>query len=259
MVGVRGLLPVLGAVTVLGFGLGGAAGAVEFDDTFNPVVVNGNNDKLLGYYVRYVRKADNALEAKAPASELRAVAEEWVEAKRSGALKQIYQGFHGQSLLEGPRGQMFQTCFELANTLTPSIQDLQRNGVKPQDLDDAILAMELLDTVRYAHQEVLFATSTYMGRPVRILKDYESMLTPEQKQRIEAIQNEDIRKERLTAMLDVQKQLKRQYELRYGREAMLSDELCSVVSMEKRTNTSASRFYGFEKEKSILASNSPKH
>lgn len=250
----------LGGVTVLAFGLGSIARAVEFDDTFNPLVVNGNNDRMLGYYVRFVREADEALMSSNSIENCRRVAREWVAATRAGTLKQIYQGYHGQSLLEGPRGQMFRSCFDVSNRLAPAMSKVKGGNVTAQDLDDSILAMEMVDTVRYAHQEVLFAATTYMARPVRILKDNEHKLTEDQKARIAYVQNEESRRTRLESMLAVQRLLRKQYELRYGAEAVSTDELITVGAIQERSvKTSASHFYGFDKERGILHSARTSH
>lgn len=249
MRGIWALLPKVGAFGLL---FGGTVSAVDkfgFHDSFNPVVVDPKLDARTEAYIGVVRMTKRDLKAyRGNPAKLRQTAERWITRANEGKLPQIYPGYFGESMTEGPKGEIFTTCANLANTLSDLAEKESKAG-DPNAMLDAVRAVELINIIRYGSFDTLFAGSSYLRRPLKTLKPNLSKLSPATLARLQKTQDINTRDIKIQMLNQVLQHLKTQYVARYGEEmASLDDSGYTHFIGKGGKQVAASHFYGFDRE-----------
>lgn len=254
MRGVWGLLPKVGALVLVFGGTVKAVDQFRCHDSFNPVVVDSQLDCRVDSYVQVVRQTKHVLKhSKLEASKLRELGNTWINGSKEGKLLQIYPGYCGESLVEGPKGDVFATCASLANRIS-DLAEREAAANDPQAFEDAIRSIELINIIRFGNYETLFTSSSYLRRPIKILKNNIDKLSPTLAAKLDAIQNPKVRDYKTDLLNQVAKRQKTQYAARYGAEmAQQDDNNYAFFLNNNPRHIAASHFYGFDREKALVA------
>lgn len=248
MRGVWRLLPRVGALVIAFAGTVGAMDKIRCRDQFNPVSVNSDLDTRVNNYIEVVRKTKSTL---APGTNdpktLRSLAKMWINGSKSGKLQQIYPGYCGESLIEGPKSEIFSSCMSIVTKLAELGSREAAEG-NPQGYNDAILAMELTNVVRFGNYETLFSAGNYLRRPLRVVRENVDRLSKNQKLWLERVQNPSIRDQKTNQLAMVAKRLRQQYQARYGEEMAKEDDLNYSFFLNRKSGVAANHFYGFDRE-----------
>ena len=254
MRGKWGLLPKAGA---LALAFGGTVGAVDefrIRDSFSPVIIDAQLDSRADAYIPIVRQTKKALMPDASNHEqFRKLARVWIHASKSGKIKQIYPGYCGESLLDGPKGEIFSSACNLANRLS-EISELEAIKHDPRADEDALLSMELINIVRFGNYETLFSAGSYMRRPIRVLGRHVKSLSPKLLARLAADQNPKVRTYRTELLARIAKHQEVQYAARYGSTMAKQDQNnYGYFLRNSKTHIAANHFYGFDRENRLVA------
>ena len=248
-----GLLPKVGAL-VIGFAAtAGMVSRIRSHDDFLPLSINSQLDRRASAYISIVKKSKLALQNhETTPDQIRALAQSWVSGAESGKLQAVYPGYCGESLIDGPKGQIFSTCALLVTRLSSMAEAEQATG-DPKANDDAILAIATINVVRFGNYETLFTAANYMRRPIKTLESNVSTMTKEQRSRLAKIQKEEDRTEKTKELALVANRLRAQYAARFDEETAKEDDI--NFNLGKHSGTvAASRFYGFDREANLASS-----
>ncbi len=234
---------------------GGTVNAVDnvrCHDSFNTVVVDSTLDSRVGAYVGLVAKTKPAVRSKTISpEELRILSEEWIQASKQGRIDQIYPGYLGESLVDGPKSDIFVSCARLATRMSDLAEKEEASGEK-NALIDAIRAIELVEIVRFGSYEALFVSAGYVRRPLKTLKPNLERLTQDERNRLLAVQDPVSRKKKTQLLEQVSRKLKTQYALRYGKEMTDQDDPSYGRFLAgKGQNVAAAHFFGFDRDVNV--------
>lgn len=255
MRGVWGLLPKVGALGIVFVGTVGAVDRIRCHDSFNPIVIDSKLDDRVSAYVPLVKATKEHLKiSHNDPRTVRWLANLWVDAARTGKIQQIYPGYCGESLIDGPKSDIFSSCTNVANRLS-EIAEQEEKAHDPQAYRDALASIELINIVRFGNYETLFTSSSYLRRPSKILKRNLSKLTPDLIARLQSTQNPELRSDRTEQLSLVSRRLLVQYTARYGTAMAQQDDINYAFFLGKSgKHVAANHFYGFDKEVGLTAS-----
>lgn len=236
---------------------GGTVGAVDkfrCHDSFNPVVVESQLDSRVDAYVAIVKKTKRIVKtSQIDPDKLRSLCDLWIKGSKEGRLQQIYPGYCGESLIEGPKGDIFGTCASLANRLS-DLAEKEAYAGEPRACEDAIRSIELINIIRFGNYETLFTSGAYLRRPIKILKSNMDKLSPELAAKLEKVQNPRMRDYKTELLTQVAKRQKTQYAARYGEEMAKQDDNGYAFFLNGNPkHIAASHFYGFDREVGLTA------
>jgi hypothetical protein len=252
IVNMRGVWGILSKVGAVALAFGGTVRAVDnfrCHDSFFTVVIDSALDSRTSAYIEPIRitkarLASNPNDVKV----LRELSDMWIEAANSGKIAQVYPGYYGESLIEGPKGDIYRTFSDLANKLSESAEAGVLEG-DPNALLDAIRAIEVMSIVRYGSHETMFTSSAYLRRPTKVLKANLNKLTPEAKARLQRVQDPSQREAKTRFLDQVISRQRSNYALRYGIEMTKSDDSTYLTFLSGNgQNVAAAHFYGFDRE-----------
>jgi hypothetical protein len=233
MRGVWGTLSKGGALILLFGGTVGAVDNLKCHDRFSTVIVNTALDARAKNYVQPIRVTKPIIQDRyATGESLRAAGDLWIGLADAGKLPQVYPGYYGESLVDGPKSDIFGIVTGLANRLSDMAENERRLNNK-HAMSDAIRAIALIDIVRFGSDESMFSSSAYIRRPLRLLKQGLGILTPEEKLRILKVQDPRLREQKTRQLAEVTRHLRVQYATRYGDELTTQDDP-SYGNYEKR-------------------------
>ena len=252
IVNMRGAWGVLSRVGAIVLAFGGTVGAVDTircHDSFFTVVVDSALDARVRSYIEPVRMTKEKIKGhEHDAVVLRSISEMWISQASHGRLSQIYPGYYGESLIEGPKAAIFSTCMDISNKLAECAEKEVAEG-KPEASLDAVRCIELINIVRFGSYETLFTSSAYLRRPTKILKSNLANLTPETLVRLENAQDPVARDTKTAQLSQVNLRERNQYAIRYGQAQTREDDLSYVSFMRKKgKHIAAEHFYGFDRE-----------
>ncbi|MBS1700697.1 MAG: hypothetical protein JST12_03480 [Armatimonadetes bacterium] len=249
MRGVFALLPKAGVLVIVFGGTVGAVDSIRCHDSFFPVVIDEKIDARADAYTEIVGETKSAVEhLNTDDAVIRHLAQSWVEGSKSGRLQQIYPGYCGESLIEGPKGDIFNSCASLANRLSELAEHEVEKG-NPQANEDAIRALELINIVRFGNFETLFTAGSYLRRPFKVLNRGIGKLSESQKVRLAAVENTQTRDDKTEELSEVARRLKAQYASRYGEEmAKVDDNNYAFFLTSNPKHIAANRFFGFDRK-----------
>ena len=251
IVNMRGVWVVVSKASAVLLAFGGTVHAVDnfrCHDSFFTVVVDSTLDSRVDAYIEPVRISKAKMkDHDRDAVVLRELSEMWINKAKYGKLSQIFPGYFGESLLEGPKGDVFLTCTSLSNKLSECAD--QEAGVgNPNACLDAVRCLELIDIVRYGSYETMFTSTAYLRKPLKILKSNMAKFTPEVKsrlQKVEDIQGREHKTQLLTQLVDHQKT---QYSVRYGKLMAKEDDSSYLTYLKgRRSHIAAEHFFGFDR------------
>jgi hypothetical protein len=258
MRGVWGILSKASAITLVFGGTVHAIGGFRAHDSFFTLVVDSGLDSRVDAYVGLVRDSKKELKGhEHDVVKLRELSERWITQSKQGKITQIYPGYYGESLLDGPKGQIFNTCTSISNKLTECADQEAKEG-NPVACLDAVRAIELINVIRYGSYETMFTSMAYLRRPFRLLKANKAMFTPEVTVRLEKAQDVKSRENKTELLTQLVNRQRSQYTVRYGK-VMAHEDDSSYVSFLRRKNNqiAAEHFYGFDRDVEI--SDTKKH
>jgi hypothetical protein len=249
MRGVWGVLSKVGAIALV---FGGTVRAVDnfrLHDSFFTVVVDSTLDSRVNDYVKPIGISKARLKGHdKDIKTLRSLSQMWLDEKQSGRISQIYPGYYGESLIEGPKGDIFSTCTQLSNKLS-ECADLEIAKGDRNGLSDAVLAIEMINIVRYGSYETLFTSNAYLRRPTTLLKAHWDKVPTELRQRLAKAQDPDERVYRTHLLEQVANHQKVQYSIRYGKEMTREDDNSYTAFLKRKDNSvAAEHFFGFDRE-----------
>lgn len=249
MRGVWGILTKGCAIALMFGGTVRAVDNIRCHDSFFTVVVDETLDKRTSAYVEPIRFTKAKINATTVSPEvIREVSEMWINSAKHGKIAQIYPGYYGESLIDGPKGDIFRTCSEVAIRLSECAAEEARAG-NPDGLVDAVRAIEVINIVRYGSHETLFTTNAYLRKPFKILREHLDKLSPELLARLRKAQNPKEREYKAQLLQQISARQRNQYSLRYG-PAMTSQDDSTYIAYigRKGGNIAAEHFFGFDKE-----------
>jgi len=248
MRGVWGVLSKIGGTALV---FGGTVSAVDnfrCHDSFYTVVVDSKLDSRTDDYVEPIRLTKQALKKTANPKCIRDLSEMWIKGSKQGKLSQIYPGYYGESLVEGPKADVFRTCTELSTRLS-EIADAEVKGGNSNGLEDAVRAIEVVNIIRYGSYETLFTSSAYLRKPTKILKDNLDKISPSITARLQRAENPQERAYKTRLLEEVVRRQRNQYALRYGKEMTKEDDTTYVSYIGKKGGqVAAEHFFGFDRE-----------
>ncbi len=255
MRGVWGLLPKVGALGFVFVCTVGAVDRIRCHDSFNPIVIDAQLDSRVNAYVPLVKATKEHLKiSHNDPRTVRWLAKLWSDAARSGKIQQIYPGYCGESLIDGPKSDIFSSCSSVANRLS-EIAEKEEAAHNPLAYEDALTSIELINIVRFGNYETLFTASAYLRRPSKILKRNLSKLTPDLIARLRSSQDPTLRSERTEQLSQVSRRLLVQYTARYGSSMAKQDDINYAFFLgQSGKHVAANHFYGFDKEVGLTAS-----
>ncbi len=225
-----------------------AIGGIRAHDSFFTVVVDSGLDSRVDAYVGLVRTSKKELKGhEHNVVKLREISEKWITQAKQGKISQIYPGYYGESLLDGPKGQIFNMCTSLSNKLTECADQEAMEG-NPAACLDAVRAIEVINIVRYGSYETMFTSTAYLRKPIKILKSNIAMLTPEVTARLEKAQDVKSREGKTELLTQLVNRQKVQYTVRYGKVMASDDDTGYLTFMRRKGNQiAAEHFYGFDR------------
>jgi hypothetical protein len=252
IVNMRGVWGVLSKVSAIALAFGGTVRAVDnfrCHDSFFTVVVDSTLDARTSAYVEPIRVTKKGLKGHgSDAKVLRELSEMWIDRAKHGQITQVYPGYYGESLIDGPKGDIFRTCSDVANKLSECAEQEALEG-DPNALLDAVRSIEVINIIRYGSYETIFTSSAYLRKPTKLLRENLDKLTPEIADRLSNAQNPDERNSKLQALEQVVQRQRNQYALRYGAEMTKEDDSTYVSFLRQRGDQiAAERFFGFDRE-----------
>jgi hypothetical protein len=252
IVNMRGVWGVLSKASILVLVFGGTVRAVDnfrCHDSFFTVVVDSSLDSRTSAYIEPIRITKAKLkDHNNDVKVLRELSEMWISSSKNGKIAQIYPGYYGESLIDGPKGEIFKTCSNLANKLS-EIADQEATIGDPNAYLDAVRAIELVNIIRYGTYETIFTSSAYLRRPTKLLKANIEKLTPEVAARLKSAQNPDDRAIKTKLLEQVANKQRTQYALRYGDQMTKEDDSSYVSFIGKPgQHVAAEHFFGFDRE-----------
>ncbi len=252
IVNMRGVWGVLSKAGTLALVFGGTVRAVDnfrCHDSFFTVVVDTTLDSRTSDYIEPIKITKAKLkDHNNDVKVVRELSEMWISRSKQGKLAQIYPGYYGESLIDGPKGEIFKTCSNLANKLSEYAEQESVNGDSNAYLD-AVRAIELVNIIRYGSYETMFTSSAYLRKPTKILKANIEKLSPAIATRLKSAQNPDERATKTKLLEQVANKQRTQYSLRYGVQMTKEDD-CSYVSFlgKPGQHVAAEHFFGFDRE-----------
>ena len=249
MRGVWGVLSRVGAIVLAFGGTVGAVDSIRCHDSFFTVVVDSELDSRVQAYVEPVRITKERIKNHGhDVIVLRSIGEMWISQAAHGKLSQIYPGYYGESLIEGPKAAIFSTCMDVSNRLTECSEKEAAAG-NPEASLDAVRSIELINIVRFGSYETLFTSGAYLRRPTKLLKPNLKKLTPETLARLEKALDPNVRLAKTELLNQVNKRERNQYAIRYGQAQAREDDLSYASFMNKKgRHIAAEHFYGFDRE-----------
>ena len=161
MRGVWGTLSKCGALVLLFGGTVRAVDNLRCHDQFSTVVVNSSLDARAAEYVEPIRITKPILKNRLASDDsIRQAGDLWLKLADSGKLPQIYPGYYGESLVDGPKSDIFVTISGIANHLS-EIAEKENISHDKRAMSDAIRSLALLDIVRFGSYESMLSTSSY--------------------------------------------------------------------------------------------------
>ena len=249
MRGVWGFFPKVGALVLV---FGGTVRAVDnfrCYDCFQTVVVDAGLDSRVKAYVEPIKATKAALRKHGrDAKTIRGICDMWSKLSRTGKISQIYPGYYGESLVDGPKSDIFTTCAGVANRMS-EIAEEEKQTNDPHSVSDAIRSIEMIEIVRFGSYDALFTSAAYMRRPMKVLQANLKTLSKPDRIRLIAIQDQSKREARIRLLGQIVNHLKVQYQARYGKEMTQLDDP-SYASYVKRDghHVAAEHFFGFDRE-----------
>ena len=252
IVNMRGVWGVLSRVSAAALLFGGTVHAVETircHDSFFTVVVDSSMDSRATAYVNLIRTTKSRLRGhEKDGKVLRELNELWINQSKTGKIAQIYPGYYGESLIEGPKSDIFRTCSDLAIRLT-EFSCAKAEAGDPDALLDAIRAIETINIVRFGSYETLFTTSSYLRKPTKLLKLHLDKLPKDLLTRLQKAQDPDERKLKTLQIEQLSKRQRSQYVFRYGAQMAKDDDITyDAFTGKKGRGIAAERFFGFDRE-----------
>ena len=252
IVNMRGVWGVLSKAGTLALVFGGTVRAVDnfrCHDSFFTVVVDSTLDSRTSDYIEPIKITKAKLkDHKNDLKVVRELSEMWISYSKQGKISQIYPGYYGESLIDGPKGEIFKTCSNLANKLSEFAERESEKG-DPDGCLDAVRAIELVNIVRYGSYETMFTSSAYLRRPTKILKANIEKLSPAVVARLKSAQNPNERATKTKLLEQVANKQRSQYTLRYGVQMTKEDDSSYVSFIGKPgQHIAAEHFFGFDRE-----------
>ena len=202
---------------------------VELQDNYSPVKIDRELDRRVDAYITVVRSNHSVLQEEYPsAASIRSLGDQWIKGIDSGAIRPIVPAFHGESLMDGPKGEAIRASLNAAAMLSRQAKialDSKRYEVA---VGDAERALRILEMVRYGSAETLVVSASYLIRPYAILEASEGHINAT---RLQQLKNSVVASKsdpRVIDMLNRGKLLKSQYAVRFGDQQTDLDEMMDL-------------------------------
>ena len=234
---------------------GGTVSAVDnirCHDSFMTVVVDNALDSRVKDYVEPIKATKRFVRDRTISREtLRRLSDLWIGLARKGKISQVYPGYYGESLIDGPKSDIFMTCTGLANRIS-EIAEIEDYEQDKNAMSDAIRSIELIDIVRFGSYESLFTASGYLRRPLKTLRPNLDSLSPEERTRLARVQNTKTREYKIQLLEERVHHLRVQYATRYGDDMTKQDDpTYKVFATRTESHLAAEHFYGFDRELTV--------
>ncbi len=258
----RGVWVVVSKASAVLLAFGGTVHAVDnfrCHDSFFTVVVDTALDSRTDAYIEPVRISRERMKGHDhDVVVLRELSEMWINKAKQGKISQVFPGYFGESLIEGPKGDIFLTCTALSSKLT-ECADQEASVGNPDALLDAVRSLELVDIVRFGSYETLFTSTAYIRKPLKILKANMAKFTPDVKSRLQQVENVQERERKTQLFMQLGDHQKAQYSVRYGKQMARDDESTYLSYLSNRkTHVAAEHFFGFDRTSGLIASKKSK-
>ena len=262
IVNMRGVWVGLFKASAVLLAFGGTVHAVDnfrCHDSFFTVVVDTALDSRVDAYVEPVRISKEKMMVHGDdVAVLRNLSEMWIKQAKQGKISQIYPGYFGESLVEGPKGDIFATCATLSNKLS-ECAEAEEAVNDPNACLDAVRCIELINIVRYGSYETLFTSTTYLRKPMKLLKSNITKFSPEVKARLQKLEDVQDRERKIQMITQLANHQKTQYTVRYGKQMTKEDDAIYMAYLGRKENhQAAEHFFGFDRKIGLAMSKKSK-